>query len=272
LRARPLLVAVVLLAFAFAPLLAAIPQPAFAAVSCGDTLTTSTTLTSSIGPCPGNGITIGSDGVTLNCTGQSVSGPSASAAPTTYGIDLAGVKGVTVENCNVVGFTVAFELSGSSNDLLKGNTATDSGEGFSLYLSDGNRVTNDYAEGGGNGIGFSVSSSSGNTIARDMVSLVTDGFNVVGRSSDNTIDWNAVSAYLDYGFLDMTTGSHTSGTANIYSSDACLNFLNRILSSPSGLCSPNVPITPEFPLGITLVFVLLIPLLLMLRRSNARHG
>jgi len=44
------------------------------ALSCGDTITTSTTLTSNLGPCTSTGIFMGANGITLDCNGYTISG------------------------------------------------------------------------------------------------------------------------------------------------------------------------------------------------------
>src|SRR5208337_5042768 len=92
------------------------PPPVFAQIGCDTTITTKTTLTADIGPCIGDGLTIGANGITLNCAGHTISGNIA------VGINLTGLAKVKVENCNIVGFYDGFYISGSSGNTLSANT------------------------------------------------------------------------------------------------------------------------------------------------------
>jgi parallel beta-helix repeat protein len=75
----PLLVAIFATAVAAALVLSS--EPALANhVSCGDTITTDTTLDSDLVNCPSNGIVIGADGITLDLAGHRIDGDEAPAA------------------------------------------------------------------------------------------------------------------------------------------------------------------------------------------------
>jgi parallel beta-helix repeat protein len=110
-----------LLLYSISALSAVLPVAAITpnVVTCGTTITTSTELKADIGPCSGNGIVIGSSGITLNCAGHTISGTSGSVA----GISLLGVTTVTVKNCHVTGFASGIYLGASSSNKLTGNTA-----------------------------------------------------------------------------------------------------------------------------------------------------
>ena len=87
-----------------------------AVVACGDIITQSLKLAADIGPCSENGITIGVDNITLDCNGHTVSGSRSGFAT---GITLPqGVSGVTIKNCEVIGFGGdGFTVIGRSNTL-----------------------------------------------------------------------------------------------------------------------------------------------------------
>jgi hypothetical protein len=69
---------------------------------CGDTVTTNTTLHADLTDCPGNGLVIGADRVTLNLNGHAITGNLEGAV----GIDnSAGHDGVTIMNGAVRNFT-----------------------------------------------------------------------------------------------------------------------------------------------------------------------
>ena len=88
-------------------------------VACNTTITANTTLPANIGPCSGNGIVVGTNGITLDCAGHTISGRS---SQTGKGIYLDGRTNVKVGNCNVAAFHYGFDLQGSSNNTLSGNT------------------------------------------------------------------------------------------------------------------------------------------------------
>ncbi|MEV7013126.1 right-handed parallel beta-helix repeat-containing protein [Streptosporangium sp. NPDC051022] len=71
-----------------------------AAVGCGDVLTSSVTLTADLS-CPGDGLTVGADDVTVNLGGHTLSGGGTGFST---GVSVIGHKGVTVRNGTVTGF------------------------------------------------------------------------------------------------------------------------------------------------------------------------
>ena len=244
-------------------------------LSCGDTIIGDVTLGADIGPCSGSGLVIGASGITLDCAGSTITGTYTN---TGYGIDLEGYTGVTVENCNVRGFEFGFLLGGSSSNTLTGNTANNNFDGFRLYLSDSNILRGNTAN-NNNFDGFNVVDSSSNTLTGNTANYNSeDGFTIFDSPS-NTLNGNVANSnylagfYLEdyyspntlggntlgetniadsntnYGYLDNSVGSGTSGTANTYVSDECNG--NGSGSSPDGLCM-NSPlsagdITPSSP-------------------------
>ena len=81
-------------------------------VACGNILTTDTRLDSDLLNCPGNGLVIDADSITVDCACHTISG----ADSTNYGIFLNGHTGVTVKNCFVTNFNYGFLLSGSDGN------------------------------------------------------------------------------------------------------------------------------------------------------------
>ncbi len=97
-------------------------------VSCGDTITTDTTLDSDLVNCPNNGIVIGADGITLDLNGQLIDGdgtefagcdPNAEVCDT--GIVDDGHDGVTVMHGRVRGFGVGVLFGTSSAGRVRHN-------------------------------------------------------------------------------------------------------------------------------------------------------
>src|SRR5215217_4952654 len=94
-------------------------------VSCGDTITADTTLDSDLVDCPGNGIVIGADDVTLDLNGHTIDGDGVLGCDELYGCDFgvdntAGHDGVTIENGSIRDFaTAVFVLDASHNRLSR---------------------------------------------------------------------------------------------------------------------------------------------------------
>jgi parallel beta-helix repeat protein len=119
-RSPKILLAVLLLSTVLGSTLAFSPPPVFASVGCGSVITKNTTLSANIGPCLGDGLVIGANHITLNCNRHEISGPPGGES---NGIDLNATRGVTVKNCDVIGFYTGYNLNGSSGDRLIGNIA-----------------------------------------------------------------------------------------------------------------------------------------------------
>src|SRR5208337_3718359 len=141
-----ILLAALLISTFLGSTLASFPSPVFAQIGCGTMITTKTTLSASIGPCTGNGLVIGANGITLNCARNTISGTGVDV-----GVNLTGHTGVKVENCDATGFYAGFYLSGSSGNTLAKNTADNNGIGFLLTNSPGNTLTKNTADNNGNG-------------------------------------------------------------------------------------------------------------------------
>jgi hypothetical protein len=99
------LLATALLAAAI--LLALAPASALAAhVGCGDTITTDTKLDSDLIDCPGNGIVIGADNITLDLNGHTIDGTSSSGD----GVANVAHLGATIKGGTIQGFGVGVRL------------------------------------------------------------------------------------------------------------------------------------------------------------------
>ncbi len=105
--------------------------------NCGRVLTHSTTLASDVGPCPGAGLVIGADNVTIDLGGHKVfaSGPGDGTHP---GIDIHAHTGVTVKNGEVSGFDAGVFINLRGANTVTGlNVHDNGGAGFDARLGDG---------------------------------------------------------------------------------------------------------------------------------------
>lgn len=201
-------------------------------VSCGSSITVSTTLTSDVGPCTsGDGVDIAASGITLNLNGHSVigalvaSGPTAGTSTAYAGVHFTNVSGSTVENGTVEYFQAGVLLDGGSGNTVKGVTAHDNvgttasnyGDGITADNgSSSNAIVNNEADGNGpySGISLLTGASnnliSGNTVTNNSVPDLPQsgsspfyedmGIRVEGPSAqNNTVSKNTI------------TGSATNG-------------------------------------------------------------
>jgi len=158
-------------------------------VGCGQTITTSTTLTNDVGPCPADGVVIGAAGVTLNLAGHSVTGVAAKGN-SSVGIRITGLSEVKVKGAaagapqgSISGFDAGVLLSGGANNTITNVNVHDNiGE---LNDPDGFRL----------GDGILVDNSRGNTIAHNTIvhNGPWDGVGILDFRSDyNTIQDNVI--------------------------------------------------------------------------------
>lgn len=96
------------------------------AVGCGAVITRSTKLAADIGPCPGEGIVIAADNITVDLGGHTVSGnPHGRVAPDKAGIALRQVTGVKLQNGTVEGFDAGVLIMGGGRNTVRRITARD---------------------------------------------------------------------------------------------------------------------------------------------------
>jgi parallel beta-helix repeat protein len=176
-------------------------------VSCGATITGSVTLSTDVGPCPGNGLVVKADNVTVNLAGHRLFG-TAGAGDNRVGIQLAAVNGVTVTG----GGTVGTERTGDVDNFASG-IAVDGGSHntvTNVFVHDNIGPTDPYAGSANYGDGIvigAVSDSSHNLISDSSVvhNGIFDGVAVFGvtskgnRISNNHITDNNVISVSSHG-------------------------------------------------------------------------
>jgi len=160
-----------LLALAAGPALA---QP----LGCGAVVTQDTTLTSDLLDCPGNGLVIGADGITVDLNGHTISGQIISGgSPDQVGIENRGHDDVTIRNGTVTFFARGGVLLVGVDRNRVQDLTMDFFDEFSIQL-----------EGGG-----SANQFTGNHLARPG----TSGISILGAaaaSRDNVIRGNGIDA------------------------------------------------------------------------------
>lgn len=176
--------------------LTALASPASAEhVQCGDIITTDTRLDSDLGPCPGNGLIVRADNVTLDLNGHTIF--AANGPVEQVGVLLGNVSGVTVRNGTVEGFDAGVAINGGGGNTITHITAQnnvndfmepfdprdpdltpqqlqqvlcDYGDGITTFDSDNNVIEHNQVVGNGPYSGISlVGDSDGNLVQKNRV-------------------------------------------------------------------------------------------------------
>jgi len=150
-------------------------------VTCGQTLTRSVVLTRDVGPCDGDGIVVGADGITVNLNGHRVTG--APGPDNSVGIRLTRRSRVVVTGGKVADFGAGVAIMGGSHNIVARVKAHDNvgpidgsgdfGDGIAIFNSSENVLAGNIVRHNGpfDGIGVFGAPSTGNTIIRNVVEL-----------------------------------------------------------------------------------------------------
>lgn len=166
-------------------------------------------------------IVINANNVTLNCAEHSLSQISTTSGPAFY---VNGRSNVTIENCGIIGYTTAINVSNSTNiyiygvlaqstrydislsnvsrSIIEGDTVT-SASNVSIKLSnvsDSSIMYNNISYGVGNNVGLLVNNSQRNLIINNTGRTNYIGIYFTGKSKNNTVMNNTMqlSGYADY--------------------------------------------------------------------------
>lgn len=166
-------------------------------VRCGDTITADTTLANDLIDCPGKGIVVGADHVTLDLNGHTIDGDGAGEGcadvSCDIGVDVTGHhEGVTIRGGSVTDFEEGVWIEGGRHHSLRRLSVTRNGHGILLAEARDSRVDSSSADANlfagifvvvSHNIRIHGSSASGN-----------DGAGIPIRDSDHVrIDGNSVS-------------------------------------------------------------------------------
>jgi parallel beta-helix repeat protein len=144
-------------------------------IRCGDTIYEDTRLTRDLVDCPGNGLIIGADDITLDCNGHLIDGYSTESDT---GILLSFKENITIQDCHVRGFNIGIYATGNVNYGVK----------KSLFEN----ILVNY-----NNIGIQIEDSD-NNIFRNIETSHNQEENFVIGSSDNNQLINCKSEYSNY--------------------------------------------------------------------------
>jgi hypothetical protein len=205
------------------PLLGLAAGPAGAqAVGCGAVLTSDTTLTADLLDCPGHGLVIGADGITVDLGGHVVAGSLDGS-----GIDnSAGHDDVTVRNGTVREFARGVHLVGADRNRILGLQLADMREAGILVVGggSGNRIEGneirDTSGGGGTAaikVGTGPGTVRGTVIRRNTLRYNDNGVEVGAAATGTLVEANTLVGNTGTGV--RIAGDRTVVRANLIDSD-----------------------------------------------------
>ena len=201
----------VILALAIGSCLALSPGEASAShVGCGDTITADTTLDSDLTNCPGNGILIGADDITLDLNGHTVAGDGELVTPchTPFRCDVGvlndGHDGVTIKDGSVKLFEDGVSVMDARDVSVVGISSSENLLDGIIFFNSAESVVRDSSGSGnlrpwGGGIGLYES---------DGIQILDSSFRNnptqglwMDHSSDNLVRGNVASGNAREGFI-----------------------------------------------------------------------
>jgi len=182
-----------------------------AALNCGDSVPTSTTLTANLSGCSGNGLVITGNGVTLNLNGHTISGSA--TAGEAAGVLNSSHTSVVIKNGTIWGFGSGVEFDGGTG-TVQGLRVHDNGSGIVLdglaETVTGNTVA------GNTFYGIATCCSGKPTITNNVSnSNGQDGIHVAASAAGALVSGNRTLSNGNSGIYVSAPGAIVSGnTAN----------------------------------------------------------
>ncbi len=162
------------------------------AVQCGDTVTTDITLTANLGPCPGDGLVLNGDQITVNLNGHTISGTAVGSGILFSGVQQGTIKGPGTITNFVTGITMG---GGAGAVMIYNIIFTKNTEAIWMAHPNGNiRVLNNVILGTGQqGKGIEIGGGSTAYIYQNTVSGYPVGI-YIGTDAPNVfVDENLVT-------------------------------------------------------------------------------
>jgi parallel beta-helix repeat protein len=192
------------------------PGPALAStISCGDTITADTTLHADLSNCPGDGLTIGADNITLDLNGHTIDGDAIpGVTDADAGIRLAGHHGVALIGGTVQEFDTGVLLDAAPSNRLRGLTVLRNAPGRGIDLenhSDANDIEANTSASNARAAIAMVQSD--HNLVRANTTRDNPAGGIIGHTaSDNRIEHNTSPVGVDQGSNDnVITGNSASG-------------------------------------------------------------
>jgi parallel beta-helix repeat protein len=197
------------------------PAAAGTNISCGDVLTADTTLISDLLDCPGDGLIIGADGITVDLNDHEIHGTNSAGSVGIRNVDHDDVTIIAngdFEGVNISGFGIGVLIDGARSNEVSGNLNVE-GDSYSIQLLDAsgtllrNNGTGFTAGAGcdtGGPAGIALMHSNHNRIVQNDAQLTGFGILLV-QSNDNRLIRNTAAP-------KTSDGNNCSGIA-LFGSD-----------------------------------------------------
>jgi len=243
----------------------AAPAHAAANLACGQTVTSSVTLSADIGPCAGDGLVVHGSGISVNLAGHTIRG-SGDLDADQVGVRVVDSSNVSVSTGTVTAFNAGVALENTTGSTIRAIRAMNNkslgtsnhGDGIVLDGSSGNRLEGNDVAGNGPFSGITMVDGADNNLIRgnsihDNTLVRAEPLQVAPRqenvgvrfdtgASHNTIDGNRILGNGSEGVnASRATGGPASSTpAPISSSPATRSPTTASTSSrcPGGPSSP----------------------------------
>ncbi|MGW6277310.1 right-handed parallel beta-helix repeat-containing protein [Kribbella sp. NPDC055071] len=174
--------------------------PAKATLHCGDTITTDTTLHADLVSCPGIGLAIGADHITLNLNGHTIDGNGVPAdcgddGPCDIGVaNLDGHDDVTIVGGKIRQFAAGvFVAQHAARNRLGRLVVADTSDAGIIVVESTDSVIERNAVSGSSGFGIVLASLDDSAVERNAVDGNDQGIAIFGSSHHNSVRGNALT-------------------------------------------------------------------------------
>jgi len=201
-------------------------------VSCGDVITSSTKLQADLIDCPGDGVVIGADNITLDLGGHTIDGLGAAAPFGSDGVDnTGGYDNVVIKNGTVREFETGVSLVGTTGNVVRNLTVSaNRTDGFfvdgfaSLDSFDNQLMGNRISANGGNGI--DLRGSSGNVIrANGSTGNSGVGIALTFSSLNNAVNDNVLTGNGGQGIFVLEGANGNTLARNVIAANTLTGIL-----------------------------------------------
>jgi parallel beta-helix repeat protein len=185
-------------------------------ISCGDTITVSTTLTQDLFCGPGDGLVIGADDVVLDLGGHTITGPGAYGVGAEAGVRVARKSGVTVTKGSITGYAEAVVLDQSTDAVVSKLEAFANDRGINVGGGGGHLIEKNHLhDNGRDAVRLAVTSD--NIVAKNTVTDNVFGIGVADFSDDNLVEKNVATGNRDFGVAAYSGATGTVISKNVVS-------------------------------------------------------
>jgi parallel beta-helix repeat protein len=158
-------------------------------LECGDVVTESVSLTHDLINCPGDGLVVGANGITIDLAGHTIDGAGAGA-----GVRVPpGSVDVTVTNGTITQFAEGVTLDTTTGNTVSRLNVAANNRGINLANASANLVEKNAVTTSVDGIRVNGAGSDANVVRQNVVQSSVFGITVSDGADENLVDQNEVS-------------------------------------------------------------------------------